>query len=251
MAPKGPGPNHFGGNAMRTLKLLTFFIFGLASAAAVAYEEVRDLTLDSSDITSFEIDAGSGSLDIVGVPGASEINVRATIRVPRTSEEKALRKMEENMVLTLKSNNGRAKLDSHFRNGIFGFGRSRSIDLEIRVPESMAMNIEDGTGSIDIRNVRGDLDIEDGTGSLKLTDVGGNIDIQDGTGSISVAGVGGDISVDDGTGSIYIGQVAGSVTVDDGTGSINVEDVEKNLIIVAEGTGSLNYENVRGSVREL
>jgi len=235
---------------MRTLQILSIFTLGLASASVVAYEEVRELALDASDIASFNIDAGSGNLDIVGVADAEEITVRATIRVPMTSEAKAIRKMGEDMVLTLESSNGRAELDSRFRNGIFGFGRSRSIDLEIRVPRSMNLIIDDGTGSIGIEGVRGDLSIEDGTGSLSLSDVGGNVDIHDGTGSISVSNVGGDISVDDGTGSIEIRGVAGSVTLDDGTGSISVEDVEENLIIIAEGAGSLSYENIRGSVRE-
>ncbi len=249
VAPKLRGENGNGDN-MRTLQILSIFTLGLASASSAAYEEVRELALDASGVDTFNIDAGSGSLDIVGVAGADEITVRATIRVPLTSEAKAIKKIEQDMVLTLESKNERAELDSRFRNGIFGFGRSRSIDLEVRVPQSLNLIIDDGTGSIDIENVRGDLSIEDGTGSLTLSDVGGNVDIHDGTGSISVNDVGGDISVDDGTGSIEIIGVAGSVTLDDGTGSINVEDVEKNLIIVAEGAGSLSYENVRGSVRE-
>ena len=238
------------GTRMSTLRILTILALGLASASAAAYEEVRELALDASGVTIFNIEAGSGSLDIVGVPGAREITVKATIHVPMTSETRAIKKIEEDMVLRLESNNGRAELDSRFSNGLFGFGRSRSIDLEISVPQSMNLAIDDGTGSIEIEGVRGDLTIEDGTGSITLSDVGGNVDIHDGTGSILVNDVGGDISVDDGTGRIDIRSVAGSVTLDDGAGSISVEDVEKNLIIVAEGAGSLSYENVRGSVRE-
>jgi hypothetical protein len=238
------------GAHMRILQILSIFTLGLASTSSVAYEEVRELALDASGVASFNIDAGSGSLDIVGVPGAREITLTATIRVPGTSEAKALRKIEEDMTLTLEANSDGAELNARFKSGFFGWGRTRSIDLEVRVPESMTLIIDDGTGSIDIENVRGDLTIDDGTGSLTLINVGGDVDVRDGTGSISISGVGGNISVDDGTGSIDIRGVNGSVTLDDGAGSISVEDVEEDLIIVAEGAGSLTYENVRGSVRE-
>jgi len=218
--------------------------------SALAYEQIRELTLDASDITTLDIDAGAGDLNIIGVADGDEIAVKATISIPMTGEDRARKKIQDEMTLTLEPTSDGAELNSRFKTRLFGWGRSRSIDLEVRVPDSINLVIDDGTGSIDIENVHGNLTIDDGTGSLTLKDVGGDIEVHDGTGSISVLNVGGDISIDDGTGSIDIRGVAGSVTLDDGTGSISVEDVEEDLIIIAEGAGSLNYDNVRGSVRE-
>ena len=152
---------------MRTILILAMFAASLADAAVGAYEEVRQLTLDTGGINTLKIKAGAGYLDIVGVPGSGAVNVTATIHVPGGDSDET-----------------RAKVD------------------------------------------------------------------KDGTGSISVTTVGGDISVRDGTGGIKISDVAGSVTVKDGTGDIDIDDVEKDLIIVNEGTGGVRYSNIRGSIEK-
>jgi len=78
----------------------------------------------------------------------------------------------------------------------------------------------------------------------------GVFEIEDGSGSIKVSGVGGNIAIDDGSGGITVKGVAGSVTVDDGSGSIDVSDVEEDLIIVDDGSGGLDFSNIGGRVQK-
>ena len=238
------------GEMMRSILIMTMFMASLANAAWSDYEEVRELTLDTRGIDMLNIDNGSGSIDITGVSGASEITVTATILVPGKNEDKARKKIEEDLILTLVQDSDTAVLKAYFEQGrgFFNFGDSASVQLDVRMPEGLHLEVDDGSGSIEVSNVRGDIILDDGSGSIKMVDVGGKVEIDDGSGSISVQGVGGDISINDGSGSITVRGVAGSVTVDDGSGGIDVSDVEEDLIIVEDGSGGLDFSNINGRV---
>jgi len=242
--------DHLRGDIMRSILITTLFMATQATAAWSDYEEVRELSLGTGGIETLTIDNGAGSVDITGVSGTDEISVTATVLVPGKNEDKARRKIESSLVLTLEQVRETAVLKAYFKNGggLFSFGDSPSVRLEVRMPEQLRLEIDDGSGSIDITGVRGSIVVDDGSGSLTMTDVGGDVEIDDGSGSISVQGVGGDISINDGSGGIRVRDVAGSVIVDDGSGSIDVSDVEKDLIIVDDGSGGLDFSNISGRV---
>ena len=66
---------------MRSLIVMAMLATTLSHAAWNGYTETRDLAVSSDGIDFFEIDAGAGSLVVNGVDDASEIKVRAVIRV--------------------------------------------------------------------------------------------------------------------------------------------------------------------------
>jgi hypothetical protein len=235
---------------MRSILIMAMFTVSLANAAWNEYEEERDLNLGASGISTLEIEAGAGSLEIVGVPGSNEIVVSATIYVPEKDEDKARKEIKSHLVLSLEKDGDNAVLKSYFNEYSVSFGDSPHVQLEVLVPERFGLIIDDGSGSIVVENVSGNIELEDGSGSILMTNVGGDVEIDDGSGSISVEGVRGDLFIGDGSGSIKVREVAGSVTVDDGSGSINVSDVEKDLIIEEEGSGSLNFSNIGGRVEK-
>jgi len=234
---------------MRTFLILGMFTASLANAAWRDYEETRDLTLDAAGIDSVVIEAGAGSLEVRGNADANAISVTALIQVPE-KEEKALKIIESDLVLTLERDGDSAVLNGYFESNGWGWGDSPSIRLEVEVPDRVSLEVDDSSGSIIIRDVSGEIDIEDGSGSLQMSNVGGNVRIEDGSGSVSVEGVGGDISIDDGSGSITVRDVRGSVVVDDGSGSIKVTDVGADLIIKEDGSGSLNFARIEGRVEK-
>lgn len=237
---------------MQSRVILAAAALGIAAAAWADYEEVRELSLATRGIDTLEIDAGAGSLDITGVRGTGEITVVATIDIDTDDDDRAREIIESRLVLSLEKDSDIAKLDAWFEDGGWSWGRGDTprVSLEVQMPEGMHLNVDDGSGSIEIRNVRGDIIIDDGSGSLSMKDVGGHVRIEDGSGSITVSGVGGDILINDGSGSIKVRGVAGSVTVDDGSGSIDVSDVEEDLIIVDDGSGGLNFSNIGGRVEK-
>ncbi len=232
---------------MRSFIVIAMFMASLAQAGWSDYEEVRKLNLDVDGISELSIKAGAGSMDVTGVSGLDKISVKATVVVPGADEDKALKVIEKNMTLTLDQQGSEAQLNAWFDGGSMGFGSNAHIALEISVPQGLSVNIDDGSGSLDVIDVAGDVTIDDGSGSIDVKNVA-NLKIDDGSGSIDVDDASGDVSIVDGSGSISVNHVKGSVTIDDGSGSIRVSDVEKDVIIIDDGSGSLTITDVRGSV---
>lgn len=230
--------------------LLAIVSAGLANVAWADYGEVRELTLEANGVSVLSVDSGAGGLIIVGIPGAGAITVTARIEVPGSSDEKARERLESDMVLSLDRDGDEAELRAWFDGGGWNQGDSPHIHLEVGMPEGMRLEVDDGSGPVEVRNVHGDIVIDDGSGSLEMVDVGGSIRIDDGSGSITVHNAGGDLFINDGSGGIDVRGVAGSVTVDDGSGSIDVRDVARDLIIVDDGSGGLNFSNVGGRIEK-
>jgi len=234
---------------MRSFIVMAMFAASLSNAAWNGYTEDRDLELDTRGIKVFEVDTGAGSLAIEGVAGIHNIHVKATINVPDESADKAREIIASDLKLSLEKIRDHARLKAEFDHGFWGFGDAPSVDLVIRVPHNMVLDIDDGSGSLSVINVAADVAIDDGSGSIRIEQVNGVV-IDDGSGSINIVGVVGDVSIEDGSGSITVERVGGSVIIDDGSGGITVNDVEKDLIIVDDGSGSLKTADIRGRIEQ-
>ncbi len=226
--------------------LLALALPAHADWADYDYQEERELALDAGGVKALRVDAGAGSLSIRGVDGSDRIEVRATVLVSGADGDKARKFIEDRMVLALDRSGNRAKLVADFKDSM-GFGKSGAIALDIRMPKGIDLDIDDGSGSIEVRDTEGALQINDGSGSISARNVT-DVRIDDGSGSIELADASGDVHIDDGSGSIKVNRVAGSIVVDDGSGSINVADVQGNFSVVDAGSGSVNYRDVAGDV---
>jgi DUF4097 and DUF4098 domain-containing protein YvlB len=232
---------------MRSLIVIAMFTATLTHAAWNGYTEDRELELDTEGVSSFEIDAGAGSLAVTGVEGLHKILVTATINVPDKDAEDAQEIIEKGLRLSLEKVRDEARLNADFEQRSWGWGDSPTVDLDVRVPHGLALVVDDGSGSIKIVDMVADIEVDDGSGSLSISGAA-NVAIDDGSGSITVIGATGDVDIEDGSGSITVEQVGGSVRIDDGSGSIDVDDVEHDLIIIDDGSGGLNASNVRGVI---
>ncbi len=232
---------------MRSFVVMAMFVASLAEAGWKDYEEVRDLTLDAAGVETLNIRAGAGSMDVSGVDDSDAIAVKATIVVPNADADDAANVIEREMVLELDREGDSARLNAWFEERFMGLGSDAYIALQVGVPTGTAINIDDGSGSIDVMRVGADVSIDDGSGSIDIEHAA-NVKIDDGSGSIDVVNAAGDVSIVDGSGSITVRGVGGSVTVDDGSGSISVSDVEKDFIVTDDGSGSVNWNDVRGRV---
>ena len=235
---------------LQTLIMMIMFAANLVQAAWKDYEETRDLSLDAEGVEALQIEAGAGSLDVTGVAGGERIEVAALIRVPQADAEEARELIGDSLILGLDRDGGRAELKGYFEDAGGFFGSSPTVNLEVRLPEGLSLGMQDSSGSIAVRNVKGDIALDDGSGSIQLTDVGGNLVVQDGSGSIVIKGAGGEVSVVDGSGTVSVMRVDGSVTIDDGSGSIDVSEVAGDLSIPDAGSGSVDYSSIGGRVQQ-
>ncbi len=231
---------------MRSLIVMAMFVASLSNAAWKEYTEARDLELSADGVQLLEIDAGAGSIAVNGDTNATSIRVKAIIRVP-DNEEDARKLIEKNLILKLEMKRDRAVLDAYFDHSIWHVGNSAAIDLEVQIPQGLAIFVDDGSGPMTIENVGGDVGIDDGSGSIVVTGAA-SVAIDDGSGSIKISDVSGDVMVEDGSGDITIRNVGGTVTIDDGSGGIDVKNVEHDLDIIDDGSGSVRLSDIRGSI---
>lgn len=239
----------------------------LVSYAAMAGKDLsfeRNLNLNTDRLSGLEIDAGAGSIEVVGTSG-NEIQVYATI----TSDDyKNMDDMQEGfeskMILSLKRDSGYGLLTAKQKKMSGNWGnKNLAINLQVEIPRGLELVIDDGSGSISVENVDGTVTIDDGSGSITLRDIGNSVEIEDGSGSIQITDVNGDVEVDDGSGSIDLKNIYGNVSVEDGSGSINgkkitgdfkvddgsgdvvVKGLEGEFILIDDGSGSIRVNGER------
>jgi len=227
-------------SAFRGLLVTSCLVVLPAAAAAwgeCSFKEPRSARVDAAGATSVRIVALAGSLKITGEEGSSRVDASGTACAESRSD---LDRIE----LQAGRSGDVVRVEVVIPGG---WGSSGSLDLEVRVPKGLALEVEDGSGNVEIAGV-GSLELEDGSGGIEVSDVAGNLEIDDGSGEIEVRGVGGDLDIDDGSGEIDVRGVTGSVEVEDGSGSIGIEDVTGSVAIVEDGSGEIRIRNVKRDV---
>jgi hypothetical protein len=217
----------------------------------------QQLTLDAGSLTELVANTGAGKLTVVGVKELTEIVVHADIYTQSLDQDD----IEIKLSLTRKGD--KAYLLSQIHSEHF-LGESPFIDLLVKVPSTLALNIKDGSGSIQVDDVSADIELTDGSGSIVMNHIGtlalvdgsgsiiitkatGAITLQDGSGSIDINQASGAIDLQDGSGSIQINNVIGDVTIDDGSGSIKVNQVQ-GIVAIKDGSGGIEVANTKGLI---
>jgi hypothetical protein len=256
------------------MKKLVFFclLFIFFMATAFAGQSRETLTLAAEGCRSLRIDCGAGDLKVQGDDKLDRIEVHAVLTARGLSESELPEFKKEHVILKLEKAGERAILTARIESSfslqrLFG-GVNAYIDLEVRLPRRLALDVEDGSGDIEIRSMDNGLELEDGSGDVHLEGIGGTVEIDDGSGDLDLAGLkgevkiddgsgdielkgaGGDVSIEDGSGQIEVYDVRGSVEIDDGSGDIIIDGVEQDVTIEEAGSGSVEIRNVKGRVRK-
>jgi hypothetical protein len=223
--------------------LLTPLALALPSAAfawgdSCKVKAPRQATVDAAGASSVRVEAKAGSLKIMGEEGLAEVQAQGTACA---KNEKALEKVQ--LRAERSGSEVRVVVDIPV-----GWNQGGALDLEVRVPAGLAVEVEDGSGEIEIDAVAS-LKLKDGSGEIEVTGVKGDVSVHDGSGEIKLVDVGGDVRVHDGSGEIEIQGAKGSVIVEDGSGEIEIVDVTGNVTIENDGSGGIVVRGVGQDVR--
>ncbi|MGB3563189.1 MAG: hypothetical protein WBC09_09035 [Thermoanaerobaculia bacterium] len=226
--------------------LLTVFLFVAATSVAFAadcpYDASREAVLDVGGAAQLRIEAGAGSLRVEGQKGLTEVRVDGTACA---SSKDLLQDIQiktdrkgDTLVVVADIPDG-----SDWRN------EHAHLDLVIAVPSSLALKVEDGSGSANFSNV-GALQLKDGSGEVDIRNAGGSVEITDGSGELDIAGVEGDLWITDGSGELDIRKITGDLEIDqDGSGGIDVSHVTGDLMVGRDGSGGIHFDDVGGRVQ--
>ena len=230
-------------------KITFLILFVFCMSIALAFEKTERLSLSADGIDSLEIDCGSGFLYVTGDESLRSIEVEAEIIVKGKRDKDIEDYVKNNIKLELKRQGNKAVLTSLFKNKFPNFNfRTRVINLTVKMPKNMELEVDDGSGEVKIEHIDGNLRVDDGSGEITVLDILGDVSIDDGSGTVDVRNVTGNVTIDDGSGTIKINDIGKNVKVSDGSGSIYIDTVAGDVIIKEEGSGSCNIKNVSGNV---
>jgi DUF4097 and DUF4098 domain-containing protein YvlB len=250
---------------MRSLLLSAAAAAVLAAAplAAQDHSADRNATVNAANARAVRIVARAGRLRVVGVDGITEVRVRGTARARKESrlDDIELRAEREGDEVVVEALIPEDRVSWHWDDEM-------ALDLVIEVPRALPLEVEDGSGDVELRNVgalrlddgsgnveivgaRGDVTVKDGSGGLTVREVKGSVTIADGSGEIEVANVTGTLTVDeDGSGGITARDVGGAVHVRrDGSGQIRVTEVGGDFVVDRDGSGGISSQGVKGEIR--
>lgn len=127
-----------------------------------------------------------------------------------------------------------------------GGGLEASADLEILVPRGRRILVALAAGTIDARNVAGDLYLDTGSGDITARGASGILNLDTGSGNVEVDGADGDISIDTGSGNVEVRSIRGpALNVDTGSGDVTVAGAEAREVEVDTGSGSVTLLGLR------
>jgi hypothetical protein len=238
------------------MKKFLMFLFLLTVANLMAKEQIinKSLSLSAEGISELNVECGAGFLKVEGSESMNQIEVEAEIIIEGIPEDETDAYLKKKMELTLTKRGSKARLISRFESGngffkslISGINR-QVINLTVRMPSNLALDLDDGSGFIEMKNIGNKVDITDGSGEMTIQNIGGDLEIDDGSGSTSIEYVKGNLDIEDGSGDLEVANVEGSVEIDDGSGSLVARKIKGDLFI-DDGSGEIRVEYIGGDVR--
>lgn len=224
-------------------------LFVFCVSLALAFEKTERLSLPADGIDILSIDCGAGALHVQGEESLARIEVEAEIIVKGKSERVAEEYIKRNVRLELRKEGRKAVLLSAFKSAFSRISfRQRVINLTVKLPKNMDLDVEDGSGEVMIFHIDGNIRADDGSGKISILDIQGDVDIDDGSGTIEVRDVSGSVAIDDGSGMIRVENIGENVKVSDGSGSILIDGVGGDVLIKDDGSGSLTIHYVKGKI---
>ena len=234
---------------MKTLTcvaLAASFLSPLAMADDCRYS--RDINFDVAvqGLERLTIDLGAGELNVTGASQSDMISVRAQACADSQAklDDLDLTQDRRGDSLDIASETG----DSNWGT-VNWFGSTYAyIDVNIAIPAGLIIELDDGSGDINLADVSGDLSIDDGSGGIELARVTGDVQINDGSGDVRVEEVTGSVRLEDGSGDLELSNISADVHVlGDGSGDIRIATVGGNVTVDDDGSGDIRVRDVMGS----
>ena len=248
---------------MKLLALPLLLLPALASASDCKHEDIRQLALDLDGISQvrFEVTSHDLRVDGVAADAAAPLRIRACASdadyLPQLVVESNRR--GDTLVVRIERK-GRSS-------GVFFSPTYAWLDVEARLPEGLAYDIdlgsgdaeingvaslsaEVGSGDLDARAIAGTVTARVGSGDIELDDIG-RLDLRSvGSGDLDASRVRGDVDVGSiGSGDVTLNGVGGSVRAGRiGSGDLDVDDVAGDLVVEQLGSGDVDHGRVRGTI---
>lgn len=209
------------------------------------YEESfkKNLTINANGKNKLDVENQFGTIE-VGKSSSNNIELDAEIKLNTNDVDYA--KSIYNSLVEVTDNNP-VKITTNFNALDKEKANVKTINLVIRVPENIELDLKNEFGKIDVNSVSGKTTVYDKNGSISVKNVTGALEVTNEFGSISVDSIKGDTKVINKNGSINITNIDGSLYTENKFGSITAKDVKNSIEAYGEN-GRITLETIGGDV---
>lgn len=165
-----------------------YVLIGLCLYSGFLNAAIEQRRFDGDDLSSLQLDNIVGDIQI-SVSTDGDAYVRAD--KVHFADHCRLSMEKVGAELRVSVTNGRHKHDDDCE-----------VDFDITVPESIALDLENGTGDLDIENTEGELDVKIGAGDITVDARVFELAAKLGAGNIDISGLVGDVDIKSGAGDI-------------------------------------------------
>jgi hypothetical protein len=122
-----------------------------------------------------------------------------------------------------------------------------SIDIEVALPADIALEIDTGSGDVEVADREAMLIIDTGSGDVETGVAGSGLDVNTGSGDVEVETARHDVRIKTGSGDVLVGGLGGKAFIGTGSGDVVVRKVAGD-VSVDTGSGDIEISNSVGSV---
>lgn len=177
-----------------------------------------------------------------------EVHVKAVkdVRGPVGEDSRRLLEMVE---VWMERQGDEVRIETDMARPFLSWGVSPRVrvDLFVKVPRGSRVNVDSGSGLVEVRDTLGPVDVDSGSGSVTVARAAGPVNVDASSGSVTVEEVQGDVDLDVGSGSITVTRVSGRVAIDGSSGSVSAAEIEGGLA-ADTGSGSISLCRVAGDI---
>jgi len=124
--------------------------------------------------------------------------------------------------------------------------RNRRVDIELKVPRDIDLDLHTGDGNVDVQSVKGTIILQSGDGNLTLSELQGTLKANTGDGKINMRNVRGDLTLHTGDGRLDLTGIDGSLRAETGDGRVKV-DGRFDVLDLKTGDGGIDASANEGS----
>lgn len=202
---------------MKNLPIKSAFLFAFMLAAMPAFLSAQSLKKAYDGVEFLDISTVTGDI---------------TIKKGNTNEVKVDGQWDEDEVKVRVSHTGKSLTISEKSRG--NNTDSDASNWVIIVPDGLNLDVNSGTGSLEISGMEGDLQANTGTGDIQISDMEGRFDVNSGTGEIEIDNAKGKFDLNSGTNDVIVVNASGKFSANSGTGDVKFQTVNPT------GNSSLN-----------
>jgi hypothetical protein len=222
-----------------TIKVLTATLT-LAAATAFAADSTFDRTLNVSGSPTVSVSTGSGYIHLN--PGSdNQVHIVAHLRSSHgwmsggNDADSRIQQIVANPPIVQSGNE--ITIGERHNNDLY---RNISIDYDVTLPKSSAINAATGSGDVQIQNVGANVKAQSGSGSVRVHGVQGPTTLGTGSGDIELQQTGpGDVKAETGSGSIRLQGLNGALKAGTGSGDIDAQGQPTADWKLTTGSGSV------------